>query len=481
MKRLKKGADIQVDIEKSAFSGKGLGKIDGMAVFVDRTFPGDRVTARVVKSKKNYAEARLLSVDSPSPDRIDPPCRYAFICGGCKWQALNYEAQIRYKADFVRESIEHIGLIKDVPVRDTIPSKKLFGYRNKMEFSCSDRRWLLPEEMDQPDADRGFALGLHVSGAFYKILDIEACLLAPELGARILNDIRSYMKASGAEGYNQRAHTGLWRFVMLRHSYAEDQWMANIITSEKALDQVEPLADLLTEKYPRITSVVNNITSRKACVAAGEYEIRLAGRPTLKDRIGGLEFEISANSFFQTNTSGAETLYAIVKQFAGLTGRETVLDLYSGAGTIAMYLADSAVSVTGLEIVESATADAERNRILNGIDNCKFITGDIKESLPDLPRPDVVIVDPPRAGMHPDVVKTLLDMKPDRIVYVSCNPSTLARDLGLMKSDYVPVEAQPVDLFPHTWHIESAVKLERLKYNFPGITRRIPSPGLPEA
>ncbi len=461
MKRLKKGAEIQIDIEKAAFSGKGFGKIDGMAVFVDRAFPGDRITARVVKSKKNYAEARLLSVDSPSPDRNNPPCRYATICGGCKWMALNYDVQLRYKADFVRESIEHIGLLKDIQVHDTIPSEKIFGYRNKMEFSCSDRRWLLPEEMEQPDAERGFALGLHVSGAFYKVLDIESCLLAPEAGNRILNDIRSYMKGSGAEGYNQRAHTGLWRYVMLRHSHAEDRWMVNIVTSEKALNKVAPLADALTEKYPEIVSVVNNVTSRKAGVASGEYEINLAGDSTLRDRIGDLEFEISANSFFQTNTAGAQTLYETVKRFAGLKGGETVLDLYSGAGTIAMYLADSAGGVTGLEIEKSATADAERNRILNKVDNCRFITGDIKEQLPKLPPPDVVIVDPPRAGMHPDVVKTLLDMKPDRMVYVSCNPSTLARDLALMKPDYIPVEVQPVDLFPNTWHIESAALLER--------------------
>ncbi len=460
---MRKGKTYELKVTDLAFGGKGIAKVDGFAVFVDQAAPGDVVLARVIKRKKRFAEARIAEMLSPSPLRIEAPCPYSGVCGGCKWQFLPYDIQLEYKTRHVKESLEHIGGFEGVAVHPAEGSPKVFGYRNKMEFSCSDRKWLMPEEMGGENADTSMALGLHVPGAFYKVLDIKACLLQPEPGNDILGDVRQYMKNSSAPVYGLHSHEGFWRFLMPRHSVGRDQWMVNIVTSTEDRGEVAPLAKFLMEKYPRIVSVVNNITASKAGIAVGEYEIHLAGERVLRDRIGPREFEISANSFFQTNTEGAEILYDTVKRFAGLTGRESVLDLYSGTGTIPIYLSDQASRIVGIEIVESAVKDARRNRELNGVDNCEFVLGDIRDSLSKMEvRPDAMIVDPPRDGLHKDVVKQVLAMGPGRIVYVSCNPSTLARDLALMKDDYRVLEVQPVDMFPHTFHIESVARLEKI-------------------
>ncbi len=459
---VKKGQEFELTVSDLAFGGKGLAHIDGLAVFVDQAVPLDRVAVRIVKKKKRHAEARVLAVLEPSPFRVAPPCPYSGVCGGCKWQFLDYDKQIAYKQRQVAESLEHLALMGDVTVLPTIPSQRIFGYRNKMEFSCSDRRWLLPEELGIEGIEKGFGLGLHVPGTYNKVLDIQACLLQPDLGNRLLAEVRSCIKDSGLPAYGLRSHEGFWRFLMLRHSAALDQWMVNIVTAAEDRKVVQGLAHRLMSAYPAVVSVVNNITARKSGVAIGEYEVPVSGQRCLTDIIGGFEFEISANSFFQTNTLGAERLYETVKTYAGLTGSESVLDLYSGTGTISIFLAGSARQVTGLEIVESAVADARKNGIKNGITNCTFIAGDIKDSLKQVgDRPDVLIVDPPRAGMHKDVVKQIVDMKPEKIVYVSCNPATLARDLVLLKDSYTLLEVQPVDMFPHTYHIEAVAKLVR--------------------
>ncbi len=461
--KLKKGQSIEVEISDIAFGGKGLVRINGLAVFVEQAVPGDHVLIRITRKKKNYAEARVMELLKPSSHRINPPCIYSGFCGGCKWQFLEYSVQIKYKQRHVHESIEHIGLIKDVTVHPTVPSPSTFGYRNKMEFSCTDRKWLTPDEMKQPDIDRGFGIGLHVPGTFFKVFDTQKCLLQPDLGNRILDDVRQTMKSSGLPAYGLRSHKGFWRFLMLRHSTALDNWMVNIVTASDDPHTVLPMADLLTQKYPNVTAVVNNITSRKAGITTGEFERTVAGDSTIVDKIGSFDFVISANSFFQTNTAGAAKLYDTVKQFADLSGSETVLDLYSGTGTIPILLSDDAKEVIGLEMAPSAVADAERNCRNNQINNCRFVLGDIRETLPAVTeKPDVLIIDPPRAGMHKDVVKQILLLLPERIVYASCNPSTLARDLNLLQETYQVTEVQPVDLFPHTYHIESVAKLVKI-------------------
>jgi 23S rRNA (uracil1939-C5)-methyltransferase len=331
-----------------------------------------------------------------------------------------------------------------------------------MEFTCTNRRWLMPRELEDKTQDMGFALGFHAPGIFDKILDIDACLLQPEAGNRILVHAKQYMKASGHPPYSPRTHEGFWRFLMFRYSLAYDQWLVNIVTAAENIPAVSPLAESLCRRFPGIVSIVNNVTSRKSGVSAGEYEIHLAGERCLKERLGPYEFEVSANSFFQTNTEGAAGLYDTVKKFAGLSGSERVLDLYSGTGTIPIWLSDAAAEVIGIEIVESAVADARKNCVQNRVDNCRFISGDIRSALAEIHhKPDVLIIDPPRTGMHPDVVKQIMDMAPEKAVYVSCNPATLARDVGMMKERYRIIEVQPVDMFPHTYHIEAVVKLEK--------------------
>jgi len=458
---VKKGQELKLEISGLAFGGKGIAHKDGFTVFVDHTVPLDIVIARIIKKKKNFAVARVVEIVDESPFRINPPCIYSGQCGGCKWQFLKYDKQLDYKQQHVIDSLEHIGMIKGVTVHPTISSKLIYGYRNKMEFSCSDRRWLMPDEMGMENPDLDFALGLHVPGTFHKVLDTKKCLLQPALGNNILDDVRTYIKESNVPVYGLRSHIGFWRFVMLRHSAAYDQWMVNIVTAEESSKIVKPLSDLLTARYPEIVSVINNINTRKAGIAVGEYEILLAGSPFIKEKIALFEFKISANSFFQTNTSGAEILYEKVKEYAGLSGKESVVDLYSGAGTIAIFLADSAKEFTGIEISKSAVQDAEANCLYNGISNCRFILGDIKDCLEHIKKPDVMIIDPPRTGMHKNVVKQILDMAPAKIIYVSCNPATMARDLGMMKDNYKVLEVQPVDMFPHTYHIESVARLER--------------------
>ncbi|MDL2275791.1 23S rRNA (uracil(1939)-C(5))-methyltransferase RlmD [Desulfosarcina sp. OttesenSCG-928-G10] len=456
---VKKQQLLECDIVDVTFGGKGLAKIDGFAVFVDQTVTGDRILARIIRKKRNYAEAVIHEMISPSPFRKVPPCPYSGYCGGCKWQFIDYAHQIHLKQRHVAESLAHIALMPGINVHETLPSDRIFGYRNKMEFSFSDRRWLMPSELEagvSPD----FALGLHVPGTFHKVLDTQACLLHPEPGNAIVGAVREFVRASDLPVYGLRSHEGFWRFLMLRHSVAADQWMVNIVTAWEAPDVVSPLAEMLRNRFPGVTSVVNNITARKSGVAVGEKEILLSGTPVLQDAIGPYRFDISANSFFQTNTRGAARLYQTVSDYAGLTGTETVLDLYCGTGTIAIWLSSMAKEVIGVEIVESAVADAIKNCTSNGIDNCRFVQGDVKAALSTVSStPDVLIIDPPRAGMHPDVVRQVLAMAPPKIVYVSCNPATLARDMLTLKERYTVAEVQPVDMFPHTFHIEAVARL----------------------
>ena len=306
----------------------------------------------------------------------------------------------------------------------------------------------------------GFALGLHVPGTFDKIIDVQACLLQQERGNEILREVKRYALESGLPPYGPKTHEGFWRFLSLRHSVYLDEWMVNLVTSEMRTDAILPLAKRLTGGFPNVTTVVNNITARKASIAVGEREVALAGPGTIKDRIGTSTFQISANSFFQTNSLGAERLYGKVVEFAELERKETVLDLYSGTGTIPIFLAKSASRVIGMEIAESAVLDARRNCQTNGIENCQFILGDIRDSLTRLRiHPEVMIIDPPRAGMHQDVLSRVLEIGAERIVYVSCNPATLARDLARMQEHYHITRIQPVDLFPQTYHVESVANL----------------------
>jgi 23S rRNA (uracil1939-C5)-methyltransferase len=460
---IKKGQQLELDVTDIAFGGRGLTRVDGLAVFVDQAVPQDRVLARIYKKKKKYAEARVVELLQPSPLRVKAPCPYSGYCGGCKWQFLNYETQLAYKRQHVADALVHIGGLQNVPVHPTLASQLIFGYRNKMEFSCTDRRWVMPADLDRADIDRSVAIGLHVPGTFDKVLDIDACLLQPSLGNAILGAVRDYVRRSPLPIYGLRSHEGFWRFVVLRHSAAADEWMVNLVTASDARDHLMPLARELKSTFSSVVSVINNITARKAGVAIGEKEVVLDGRASIVDRIGPFEFELSANSFFQTNTRGAGRLYDTVVRYAGLTGDEKVLDLYCGTGTIASFLASASREVVGIEMVASAVEDARRNCRRNEIRNCRFIQGDARDVLAKLDfRPDVLVIDPPRVGMHQDVVGQVLSLGARSLVYVSCNPSTLARDLAVLKEGYEVFEVQPVDMFPHTFHIEAVARLRRL-------------------
>jgi 23S rRNA (uracil1939-C5)-methyltransferase len=459
---IKRGEILELSIEKLTYGGRGLARANGLAIFVQGTVPGDEVRVRVFKKKKHHAEAGIIELITPSPFRVDAPCPYSGFCGGCTWQYLDYEKQLVFKGEHVAEALKHIGGFEEVSVHPVVPSSKIFGYRNKMEFSFSDRRWLLPEELSREDIQKDFALGLHVPGTFDKVLDTEVCLLLPGTGNEILSDVRHYAKESGIPPYGLKSHKGFWRFLMLRHAADPDDWMVNIVTSEEQRGWVQPLADILYRKYKNVMSVVNNINARKAGIAIGESELSLAGESFISDRISGFDFEISANSFFQTNTAMAAHLYEVVRNYAGLTGEETVVDLYSGTGTIPIFLSRDAKKIIGIEISEAAVSDAQNNCRKNQVHNCTFVCKDIKEGIKEITdSPDVLVIDPPRAGMHKDVTKLVLGLSCDRIVYLSCNPATFARDLGLLKETYNLVEVQPIDMFPHTYHIESVVRLER--------------------
>ena len=456
----RKGDSIELSIEGMANGGRGVGRVGGYVVFVRGAITEDRIACRIVKKKKAYAEGLLLELLTPSPYRIKPPCPYAGYCGGCQWQHVAYEKQLDFKKDQVVEPLEHIGGFKNPPVHKPLPSEKVFGYRNKMEFSFSDRRWYLPDEMHLREDHGDFALGLHVPGAFQKVIDVEACLLQQDTGNHILRDVKRYALESGIPVYGLKSHEGFWRFLTLRYSVALNEWMVNLITSQYRPETVRPLCESLCAKYDGIRTVINNINIRKASIAVGETEKTLFGDGYIEDRIGDFHFKISANSFFQTNSTGAAALYGTVAEYADLQGDETVLDLYSGTGTIPIFLSERAGSVTGIEISESANADAKKNARDNDVKNCRFVCGDIRDALKEISfKPDVVIIDPPRAGMHKDVLSMLLEMAPEKIVYTSCNPATLARDLSQMVGTYELHEVQPVDMFPNTYHIEAVARL----------------------
>ncbi|MFH0845084.1 MAG: 23S rRNA (uracil(1939)-C(5))-methyltransferase RlmD, partial [Pseudomonadota bacterium] len=424
----------------------------------------DRVLVRIVRKKKDYAEARIIDLLEPSPERIQPPCPYHGVCGGCQWQHIRYDCQTGYKKAHILESLTRIGGLADVPVHDVLPSEKIYGYRNKMEFSFSGHPWLTPQEMACPKSGSGFALGLHVPGTYHKVIDMEACLLQGETGNRILREVKRYAKGSDLPVYDLKAHSGFWRFLTIRCAPSSDEWMVNLITTEEGGDALETLARSLSREFNNVKTVVNNISGRWAAIAIGERERILSGEGVIMDRIGPFTFRISANSFFQTNSFNAATLYRTIVDYAELKGSETVLDLYSGTGTIPHFLSRRASMVIGMEITESAVLDARTNCRINGIDNCRFVQGDIKERLPDLGvKPDVLIIDPPRAGMHKKVLKEVLEMGVNRVVYISCNPPTMARDLALMRESYEVVEIQPVDMFPQTYHVEVIGKLIRRK------------------
>jgi 23S rRNA (uracil1939-C5)-methyltransferase len=456
---VKKNQVYPLHIDDLAFGGQGVARIEDYVVFVRRALPGDNVNVKIIKRKKSYAEGRIESFNKRSEQRIDPPCRFFDSCGGCTWQNLSYENQLLYKTKIVADSVSRISGLKDTVIKPILASENAFFYRNKMEFSFAEKKWLTFEELEDKSISKDFALGLHVPGTFDKIIHLDKCLLQSDEASAILNFVSGYAQENNLQPYGLRSHQGLMRFLVIRQSHYNKEIMVNIVTSAKH-EKLQALADELKARFKNISSIVNNINSRKAQIAVGEEEILLAGKTWIEDKIGPFVFNISANSFFQTNTAQAETLYNTVIKYAELKPDETVWDLYSGTGTISLYLAKQAAKVTGFEITKSSVENAFENAKKYKIDNVDFIAGDVIDNMDAMAdNVDLVVTDPPRAGMHEKVVESILRAEPKKIVYVSCNPTTMARDLKLLEKKYVIDVIQPVDMFPQTYHIECVTRL----------------------
>ncbi len=453
MGRPKRGDLVNVTIDDLAFGGEGVGRVDGYVVFVKGGIPGDRLQVRLTQARPRFGRGVIEAIEHPSPDRVTAPCPYFGRCGGCRLQHVAYAAQLAFKAKQVADCLTRIGGLGEVSIRPIIGAPELFGYRNKMEFTVA------------PSRDGGAAVvGLHEAERYDAVLDVERCLLQSETLNALLAETRRFIHESGLTVYEEETGEGLLRFLMLREGKRTGEAMVNVVASSPQITLVTPLAERLRERVPQPTSVILNVNPKKASVAVGVEEHLLAGRDHITERIGGLTFQVSANSFFQTNSLQAERLFAVVSEYAELTGQETVVDLYSGTGAISLLLARHCRWVYGIEVAQAAVEDAVRNAKANGIENCEFLSGEVRFVLPELIRrgirSEVVVADPPRAGFHPKALRALLTLSPRRVVYVSCNPSTMARDLGeLARGGYRVDLVQPIDMFPHTSHIEAIARL----------------------
>ena len=470
MTRKKKPLPIleNIQITDCAAEGKSLARVNDMVVFVPFCVPGDIVDLQVRKKRHSYMEAEVIRFVEKSAVREEPFCEHFGVCGGCKWQNLPYDKQLEMKQRQVYEQLTRIGKVELPEFMPILGSRKIREYRNKLEFGCSNKRWMTREEIASGEpAGEMRAIGFHITGAFDKILPIHNCHLMDGLQNEIRNFIYQYAIDNDLTFFDLRQQTGLLRDVMVRNSNT-GEWMVLVQfhydlegDRERSLQLMEALAD----RFPQITSLLY-VDNQKCNDTFGDLELTLyKGNDHIFEIMEGLRFKVGPKSCYQTNTDQAYHLYSVARQFAGLTGEEVVYDLYTGTGTIANFVARSAKKVVGIEYVPEAIEDAKVNSDINGIGNTLFFAGDMKDILTDEfiaghGRPDVIITDPPRAGMHPDVVETILRAKPRRIVYVSCNPATQARDLQLLDRLYKVVAVQPVDMFPHTPHVENVVALE---------------------
>ncbi|XP_006297327.2 uncharacterized protein LOC17892270 [Capsella rubella] len=485
----KRGQTVELVCESLGFKGKGICKVDGtgFVVMCDRALPGERFLGRVTRRKGSYAEVTKIKTISPHKDLVEAPCEYASYCGGCKTQNLSYEAQLKAKEEQVHELIRHVGRFSDnspsleIVLKPIVACDIQFNYRNKMEFSFGPQRWL-PVEMlnEREDGAKNFALGLHAPGFFDKVLNVDKCLLQSEPGNVVLAAVQDCWRDPqlSLSPYDCRSHVGFLKHLMLRTGRnvetGSQELMVNFVTSSYKPELLKPLVDRISS-IPQVVSIMNNVNSSVGNTSVGEKEYTLYGKDTITEVLRGLTFQISANSFFQTNTHQAEVLYKLIEESAGIKGdgSEVVLDLFCGTGTIGLTLARRAKHVYGYEVVPQAITDAHKNAQINGIENATFIQGDLNKIGEDFgnnfPKPDIVISDPNRPGMHMKLIKFLLKLKSPRIIYVSCNPATCARDLDYLchgveekniKGCYKLMSVLPVDMFPHTPHIECICLLE---------------------
>ncbi len=458
-----------VTITDVAAEGKALARVNDMVVFVPWAVPGDVVNLQVTRKKHSFCEARIIDFVEKSPNRIEPRCPHFGICGGCKWQNLPYFDQLKAKQKQVHDQLSRIGKVELPEFHPILGSVKQFEYRNKLEFGFSNKRWLTLDEVNEGiEIKDKNAVGFHITGAFDKIYPIETCFLMEPLQNDIRNSIRDYALENNLTFYDLRNQCGLLRDMILRNSNT-GEWMLIMqfrFDHEGDEQKAEGLMQFVADKFPQITSLLY-VNNQKCNDTFNDLDVKtFKGNDHIFEVMEDLRFKVGPKSFYQTNTEQAYLLYSVVRKFAGLTGNELVYDLYTGTGTIANFVAKKARQVIGIEYVPEAISDAKVNSEINGIDNTLFYAGDMKDLLTEEfvslhGRPDVIITDPPRAGMHPDVIDVILQTKPGRIVYVSCNPATQARDLQLMDAEYKVKAVQPVDMFPHTPHVENVVLLEK--------------------
>ena len=447
-----------------AEEGKGVAKAEDLVVFVEKAVPGDVVDARVVRKKKNFAEAVIETLHTSSDLRTDPFCQHFGTCGGCKWQHMQYEAQLQFKYKSVEAALQRLGKVDTAMMEPILGSAADTYYRNKLEYTFSNKRWLDRGDMgDTTDLEMN-ALGFHVPLRFDKILDIQHCYLQAEPSNTLRNQVRNYALRMGLSFYDLRNHGGNLRNLIIRTS-STGEVMVVVVFAYVEQEQIDGMMTYLKQEFPQITSLLYIINQKKNDTIFDQEVITFAGRDYIFEEMNGLKFKIGAKSFYQTNSAQAYELYKITQEFAGFTGNELVYDLYTGAGTIANFVAGGVKQVVGIEYVPTAIEDAKFNSQLNGIDNTIFYAGDMKDILTasfieSHGKPDVVITDPPRAGMHADVVARLLEMEAEKIVYVSCNAATQARDIALLNEKYEVVRIKPVDMFPHTQHVENVVLLK---------------------
>ena len=458
-----------IEITGVAAEGKALCRIDDCVVFVPFCVPGDIVNLQVTRKKHSFMEARVEKLKQPSPVRCAPRCKHFGECGGCKWQILPYAEQLRYKQQQVVDNLTRIGKVELPAISPILGSKHEYEYRNKLEFSFSDKKWLSWDAIRAAggleNVDKSYAVGFHAPGSFDKVLDIEECHLMPDINNRTRNFLREYGKEHGLTFYNEREHSGFLRSLILR-SNAEGEMMVTIAFAEDRPEERDVLLEAVHQAFPEVTALIW-VLNEKFNDTIGDLELHTYfGQDHIIETMENLRFKVGPKSFYQTNTEQAYELYKVARAYAGLTGNELVYDLYTGTGTIAQFVAAQARQVIGIEYVPEAIEDAKINAAFNGIENTLFFAGDMKKVLDkafieQYGRPDVIITDPPRAGMDEDVVKTILFAAPKRIVYVSCNPATQARDLQLLDAEYKVLAVQPVDMFPHTQHVENVVLLEK--------------------
>lgn len=465
--RRKRTGQIYEDVEVTniAAEGKALAKIDDIVFFIKGAVPGDIVDLKVVKKKKNFREAVVTAIKKYSDERATPECEHFGVCGGCVWQTLPYDKQLKYKQQQVEDALNHIAKVDIPEVSPILASEKQYFYRNKLEYTFASQRWLTDDEMNIPDSEKELqGLGFHIPGRFDKVLDIKKCHLQADPSNAIRLETKRFCIENNMSFYDARQQVGFLRNIIIRTSINGEIMLIVVFGSDDKANR-ELLLNHLCEAFPEITSMMYFINT-KCNDNCGDLEAQLfRGKDHIIEEMGDLKFKVQAKSFYQTNSLQAYRLYSVAKDFAQLTGNEVVYDLYTGTGTIANFVARQAKEVIGIEYVEEAIQDAKVNSKLNNIGNTKFFAGDMKDILTDQfiaenGKADVMIIDPPRAGMHPDVVKTILNASPKRIVYVSCNPATQARDVQLLDAKYKVLKVQPVDMFPQTHHVENVILME---------------------